>query len=105
MGLKRPSIRDERGDPSQHQIDGHIVVLVPHDIKYRREDHDERQVESSKRRELRLTPVIAPFYPSPPTNLTALTSSFPVTPVQVADSRVLNVIGMLCQLSKDARLG
>jgi len=50
---EQPSIRDERGDPSQHQIDGHKVVLVPHDVKYSREDHDQRQAEGSKRRELR----------------------------------------------------
>ena len=50
---QQPSIRDERGDPSQHQIDGHKVVLAPHDVKYSREDHDQRQAEASKRRELR----------------------------------------------------
>ena len=50
---KQPSIRDERGEPSLHQIDGHKVVLAPHDVKYSREDHDQRQAEGSKRRELR----------------------------------------------------
>jgi hypothetical protein len=50
---KQPSTRDERGDPAQRQIDGHKVVLAPHDVKYSREDHDQRQAEGSKRHELR----------------------------------------------------
>src|ERR1700730_1064076 len=50
---KQPSTRDECGDPSQHQIDGHKVVLAPHDVKYSRQEHDQRQAEGTKRRELR----------------------------------------------------
>jgi len=49
---KQPSIRDECGDPSRHQIDGHKDAL-PHDVKYSRQEHDQRQAEGTKRRELR----------------------------------------------------
>ena len=52
MGLTNNRPYAMNPDPSPHQIDGHKAVCAPPDVKYSREDHDQRQAEGSKRRKL-----------------------------------------------------